>query len=733
MPKTPFIRPLQVQGGTFYSFSSSEEDISTSFNNSDNKFKFSKFALLNIPDIDNSSNTLNNKIKLNAPDGAFLDWAESAGVIITGNGNIDFSQSFQSYCLNLESTILSSDEYNPDPKKNISERVFFKWLKELGAIRFKNATDQEVSDSLDQNTVTVVDGIPITEKRFTEGDPTEGPGSIGLAGANYENVVKYIGNLDIVNSVKNNSNTYSEVYVYVPVKDGSTPTILFKNNTDLNYLQDFSWQNLPIDPLDREYLSGRSFDEVNPSGLTSLAIFDCDVLGAPEVEIMDTIDGSTGAGGNWYTPRDNANTYYTDRIFTEPASEIITKTHNGNSVTYARTRLDSIGIDFDPLSYKEINENLSISTIEEFNSVPAAKDFEFNAVLIYYDVYNPANPTEDYATNLFGVLFLDDVKTDGDTYIPRFKKFKPNPITKLNGNSWGFKINIKFESDIDQTAVEQAINDYSPFSLSMFMDAMNVLQDASSALNNYTNSIISIEERVSNLENLILSTSTSVNLEKRIQFIEESLIANQALFNNSKRIVHLINENYNLIKAIINNETSAKITYDLDSIKSGIGININRNIENQISIENSRQEFNIDEENNGLITLFSGIPTIIELKEFSNYYKYENNGFPITLTSDLSIRIDDSINKWKRGQKFRFVFGDEIYPENYLINFYTDAVGNYPKSNPTSTQYSKHLFTLDQEIFEETSYKPVIEIICIDETEYKFQIDLIGRSLINNI
>ena len=57
MAKTPFIRPLQVQGGTFYTFTSSAEDLSFTFNNSVNKFRFSKFALLNIPDIDNSSNS----------------------------------------------------------------------------------------------------------------------------------------------------------------------------------------------------------------------------------------------------------------------------------------------------------------------------------------------------------------------------------------------------------------------------------------------------------------------------------------------------------------------------------------------------------------------------------------------------------------------------------------------------------------------------------------------------
>ena len=138
MATTPFIRPLQTQGGTFYSFSSAAEDLSFTFNNSVNKFKFSKFALLNIPPI-NNGDPLGNSLKLNAPDTAFIDYATSADQIITGNPNVDFSQSFQSYCLNLESTILSDTNYDSSLKQTVAERVFFKWLQEIGGIRYQQA------------------------------------------------------------------------------------------------------------------------------------------------------------------------------------------------------------------------------------------------------------------------------------------------------------------------------------------------------------------------------------------------------------------------------------------------------------------------------------------------------------------------------------------------------------------------------------------------------------------
>jgi hypothetical protein len=732
MAKTPFIRPLQVQGGTFYTFSSAAEDLAFTFNNSTNKFKFSKFALLNIPNFDNSSISETNYVRLNGPDSAFLDWANNTQKIITGDSNIDFSQSFQSYCLNVESTITGDDNYDPTLKQNISERIFFKWLKEIGAIRFRAANSTEVASTLNQNTVTIVDDLPVTQKRYVEGDATAGTtGAYGLTGSFYNRVVQYVGSLDIVNSVTNNNNSYSEVYVYVPTAAGNTPTVLFKNVVDKNYYPDYQWTNNPLNPLNDEYLYGRNYTETNPSGLTSLAIFDDDVLGSPTASYIDTGISSTPVSGNWYSPRDTANTYFTDSLFTDPSNYFLTKTANSNSLSYVRSKLDSIGIDFDPDSYKAIVDDTSISTLEEFNSTSIASDFEFNAALIYYDVYDPANPT-DFATNLYGVLFLDDVNSSsGDIFIPRSQKKRPNPVTGLNGNSYGFKINLKFDTDIDQTSVEQAINDYSPFSLSMFMDAMNVLQDSSATLNKSSSSFIDLSNRVTNLENLALTTETSINFNARIAALEQSLAANQSLFNNTQSIMNLINQNYDLTRSILNNETSVEVSYNLNTINQGIGVNVDRSVENLVTINNTNQDFNIGQ-NKGYGILTQTGQNVIELLNFSNYFKHVNNGTEINLTGDMTIRIDDSKIKWKKGQRFRISFGDKVYPQSSIITIVTDATGLYPLSDPSGGIYSTTIVVLDDTIFYDWGYKPVFDIVCIDDQNLTFQVDVIGKSLTDN-
>ena len=610
--------------------------------------------------------------------------------------------------------------------------MFFKWLKEIGGIRYQPANSTQVSSLLNQTNITYSEGLPLNQIRWVEGDPTAGTtGSYGLTGATYNRVVQYIGNLDIVNSVKNNNNTYSEVYVYVPTKDGNTPTVLFKNVLDQNYYPDFSWTNNPADPLNDEYLQGRAYDELNPSGLTNLAIFDDDVVGAPTATYVNTANGASGSG-NWYSPRAIANTYFTDQLFTDPTALVLTKSYNAISQTYVRTKLDSIGIDFDPDSYQQIVSDPSISTLEEFSSTSAAQDFQFNCVLIYYDVYDPANPI-DSATNLYGVLFLDDVQDQGASIygIPTLSKYKPNIVTKLNGNSYGFKINLKFDVDIDQTGVEQAINDYSPFSLSMFMDSMNVLQDATSTLNNTASIYASLESRVSSLENLALTSDTAFNLDLRINNLENSLAANQAIFNNTQSIMGLINQNYELIRALINGQTSVEISYNLNLVKQGTGIIVDRSVPNELIISNDNQAYNLGSDN-GAVTLSTSSNNVIDLRIYGNYTKHVNNGTPITLTSDLTVRINDYRVKWRKGQVYRFGFGDQIYPGDYSVNFLTDSEGLYPLSNPSGVPYSNVIISLDDTDFASKDYQPVIDIVCIDPENLVFQVDMIGKSLTNN-
>lgn len=722
MAKTPFIRPISVQGGTFYTFSSASEDLSLTFNNSLKKFKFSKYALLKLPEF-GVPNYGENTLQFNSIDTTFLD-AAYGDFILTNPNNLSPSPeiSFQNYCLNLENTILSDPNYNPDLKRNVSERVFWKWIKELGGIRYRSANTNEVVSSLNQSTITTVNGYPFSEKRFVEENVvTSGP-------ARYDRIVQYIGEIDIVNSVQNSANAYSEVYIHIPTSDGGTPYVLFKSVADENYYPGKTWTHRPSDPLNTEYIQGRDYASgvYGPNGLPKLAIFDQDVLGEPGVSATS----ATGTfASNWYYPRNEANSYFTDAAFFDPGNIDLTKYvaasgPGGYDVTYTRSNLDGVQIDFEPSSYKQIQNYVGISTIEEWNSTPATTSFEFNSVLVYYDVYDPNNPT-DSETNLYGILFLNDPEpvSINAGKLPNFKKFKPDPITKLNGNSYGFKINLKFDTDVESTGVEQAINDYSSFSLSMFMDAATVLQDAAKNLNDRTLEIASMQADIQALKDLMINTDDSNEIKARLTTIENSLQANQALFDNTQDILSLISQNSDTIENILQNQTSITMTYNLDLLKDGDGTQVDRSTPNILKVNVTQQDYNLG--TNSIFTINPAAGNTIPLNIYTNYLKHKNNTVPITATNDIIIKIDDGAVKWKKGQVMRLVIGDEVDLGNYSLVILTDSLGLYPKAAPSGVPYNTVVAGLVNSNFSGSSYKPIFDIVCIDDVNLLFEVDQI--------
>jgi hypothetical protein len=725
MAKTPYIRPIAVQGGTFYTFSSAAEDLTLTFNNSLKKFSFSKYALLKLPEM-GSPTYKENTLQFNAIDTTFLD-AASGNFILTNPNNLSPSPeiSFQNYCLNLESTVISDPNYNAELKRNVSERIFWKWIKELGGIRYRAANPNEVVASLNQTTTTTVDGFPYSDKRWVEED-TLLTGN-GTPTPRYERLVQYIGDIDVVNSVQNSDNAYSEVYIHVPTGDGGTPYVLFKTVADENYYPDRTFTHLPPDPLDTEYLQGRDSASglYGPNGLPKLAIFDQDVLGEPGV----TGISATGTFlNNWYSPRDEANSYFTDPSFFDSSNYILEKyvsnAPSGYSVEYKRSNLDGVQIDFEPSSYKAIQNYVGISTIEEWNGTPTTTSFEFNAVLVYYDVYDPNNPT-DSETNLYGILFLNDpepVSTNAAKF-PNFKKFKPDPITKLNGNSYGFKINLKFDTDVESTGVEQAINDYSSFSLSIFMDAATVLQDAAKNLNDRTLEIMAMQDQITALTDLIINTDDSTDIKLRLDVVEKSLQANQALFDNTQDILSLIERNSDSIQNILQNQTSINMSYNLDLLKDGDGTFVDRTTPNILRVDVTQQDYNVG--TNSLFTMNPVAGNTVSLELYTNYLKHKNNGLSIVANNDIVIKIDDTTNKWQKGQVLRLVIGDDIDLGNYSLVILTDALGEYPKGTPSGVPYSTVVAGFINTQFQNSSYKPIFDIVCIDDKNLIFEVDQI--------
>jgi hypothetical protein len=724
MAVTPLIKPVQDKKGIFYNFQSALEDINITLTNSENAVRFSKFALLRLPEIGTPDSLVtDNKVQ-------FAAAGESP--IIEGlnpDNNVNLAESFQNYALNLEALLLSKPSYKKNEKLTVAERVFWKWVKELGAIRFQDA------NAIEKNAANLqIDPVNHTEYRFVEKPETN---------STYNKVVKYIGDIDVVNTLSSSENSYTEVYIHIPTNVGTTPHVLFKSVSDFNYGPGRTIANTLANPLDIEYLSGRHYTETHPFGLSLKAFYDLDDASVT-AEIKNTLAGSYSPG-NWFNSTIN-NAYYTDNIsgaYNVAQDQFIRKTQGSTVIEYQRNTLDGISLDFDLANYKLASENPEIKVFAQFNDYVANRNFEFNAILVYYDTYDPntldrnGNPT-DFETNLYGILFLDEIKQSGLEFaIPPITKYRPDPLNKTNGTSFSFKMNLKLDTSIEETKVEKSINDYSTFSLDLFTDVLTKFTQLQTTYSNKILELDSLQQQVVNIKDLLLNSTDTAEIIVRVSNLETSLIANQAIFDNTSNLINMIDNTNSKINSIISGESNITVAYNIDAVRPGNGISIDRRTPNIVKINNTDQAYNIS---NGSITNIFTSPILV-LGTFTNYFAHQNSSVPILLLNDHTIKIDDSLISWSKGQVVRLVFDDEFNPGTFNLDIYTDALnkintGTYGKLITTlsDTEFNPELpsnpdpviNTLNQHINANSfTNKPIFEIICLDDTTLTFKVDKI--------
>ena len=199
--------------------------------------------------------------------------------------------------------------------------------------------------------------------------------------------------------------------------------------------------------------------------------------------------------------------------------------------------------------------------------------------------------------------------------------------------------------------------------------------------------------------------------------------ANQSLFDNTQDILSLIEGNSDKIDSILQNQTSVNISYNLDLLKDGDGTKVDRSIPNLLKVNVTQQDYNIS--TNSLFTINPVAGNTIPLTIYTNYLKHKNNGVSIDASNDIVIRIDDGLVKWQKGQVMRLVIGDEIDLGTYSMVIVTDALGEYPKANPSGSPYSIVVAGFINTKFSGSGYKPIFDIVCIDEKNLIFEIDQI--------
>jgi len=718
MHVTPYIRDIKLEGGSFYTFGSAAEDLTFAMNNEKKKFKFSKFALLKIPNLGRPTN-FKNLLQLNAPPGA---WDAYGGTpTIDGNLNEAFAESLQNYCLNLETMLTARDEYDATLDKSVTERVFFKWLKEIGGIRFITASDEEF------------DGLS-GETRFVEETANT------ITGIDYyDRVVQYIGEINVTNALRNKYNAYQEVYIHVPTSHGNTSDILFQAIDDKNYTADLSVTNNPTNALNDEVIYGRSWDDVHPTGLNISAHYDSE---GGFTDFWSSDDGDDWIEYNnvgfswWYTNTKDATYFLEPTTFEDPTNDYLGHGDDPsvgvNHISFKRSKLDGISIDWDTTNYTKITKNDGLNNFGEFNTSQYAQNFDFNTILVYYDVYDP-NSTEDHTTNLFGVLFLDNVdpiSTGGGT-ISSLPKIKPDELNQSNGNSYAFKLNMKWDLSADDSEVEVSINDYNTYSLELYIDAMNSMQNLTDSITYHFTQYDTILEEINKLKDVVYTSDNLDTVSKKLTEVENTIQDAYDVYLNNTELTKLINKNYDEISNIYKNYTSIEMTYNLNSIQDGVGIKFDRNEKNKLLIKNSNFGYDLGVSPLIHISDFDDIANTYEynftMTAFDNFLRIMDGSIDelSDVDKNMVIRLNDSIYKWEKGKKMRISFEYGLDLNNTSGDFKLYLFTDSTDSVDSGFFYSKEIVIINSQQFDDKNGKPIIEITCIDPDEFIFVTDIL--------
>ena len=621
---TPLVRTVQEQGGTMFAFASATRDLTRAQGDPDLKFEFSHYALLDLPEVTASVNGLNTIQFDNLEDIV----GNSYGNVVDANRS--WSETFQNYALNLEEIIRNDDDFDPVIYKSDAEKIFFKYLQSVGAMRIRSANSGEAISTIG---------------RYAEEDNASGTGS------DYERLVKYLGTVDVVNDKNYAANTYQEVFINVPSSVGNTPVVLFEEDT---------YNTTSLSLAAGTNIEGRSNHPEAGFSIESL------------------VDGSG-------------------------AYDINTNLTPG------------VGIDFNEQSYYAVNVNSSINTLHDYSQ--RGNNFKFNAVLVYYDLYSQSNPG-NRATNLYGVLLLDNFK-DGN--IRELIKYKPNAVTGLNGNAYSLKLNIKYNTSLDNVGVENNINDFSTFSMDLFFDTTSVLENAAKLLNQANNRYDGISNRLDVMENAILSSQDAATLKAQVEDLEAQVEAASLNFADEASLLDMITDINRRINSIINGTIPTEVQYNTNVIFDGKGTSVDKSVPGKIKINNTNQGYRLlrlfdwDGAVQQPITEFD--PTTANtngiyarLKSFDNMMRISL--LPGAMASELNIYIDDSIEPWSEGQSLKIVFDSALNLAGYNINIYTNKKNDWSLARQIASA-------------ELRGSKPYIELVCLNETTLTFVADVL--------
>ena len=434
-----------------------------------------------------------------------------------------------------------------------------------------------------------------------------------------DRTVQYIGNIDIMNTVEINGEAFEELYIHIPSTVGASTSVYFRTG-DMTDNKNYLNKNYVISngEYSPENIIGRDESQTT-FGLSTKAIYD--------IENEDIYTGDIG--------------------------------HT---------------IDFRDSSYS------GGDGISAMNS-NSLEDFQFNAVLLYYDMFEKTSTPDvrRVSTNLYGILFLDQVTpisgNGAKGYIQRYPKKKETVYG--NGNSYALKIDFKIETFADANCEYKIVvpssnssdpnnwNNERVVSMMHYVKSLTQLQQCIDFFFTQKNELVKLTDRVATLENLVLGIDTVASLKEDIERLYGLCDGNSIV--DTSALLGLIDANSKKLDNIMNGGKDLKLQFDTDVIQPGTGIGIERPGLNKVII-NSEQKYSINTVYNGdgssdtengpehLINTSSEAKLCtIPLKPGENFaviYINDDGDSP----SSFKINIDDSEYGWSVGQSMKLFF-----------------------------------------------------------------------------
>lgn len=412
---------------------------------------------------------------LNIPELAIADCSKYCSHDIKmQNGNEALAISLQNYAMNFETHLTNRDEYNYQKLETVSEKVFWHWAMHVGILDPAN-----ISNASTGNQDIYIEKGYDDDKEIAD-----------------NTVLKCFGAIDAGNQLSTEFGMFNETYINIPTSWGAGPVYLKRTDSDNFKLGTQYYIN------NADHLEGRAEENTYYS-----------YTEGQDYPFFDKIDNDD-------------HLYIID--FSNDGFEILKDLNQIQTVSRNRFNKDNLIFDsFDDINI-DVEDNLHVD-----------QEFQFNTILLYYSVYDQDDLVKTpYATNLFGVIFLDGAKfVEGTSN----SKFEIPPITKRKstikqfGNSYSFRVNLKTMSVYDNTdAIIQDNTTISGINAVEFSDAISNMNRAIDIMNSNLTTTMKIQDQYAsilsyydNFEDDLRDISTCLNAYlkgSRSSFIDTSIV-----------------------------------------------------------------------------------------------------------------------------------------------------------------------------------------------------------------